>query len=171
MHPHLMMTVKTGKGKTMTSTARAIPATRPHATVTVARLFEYPAERVFDAWLDPQLVGQWLFATPGGAMQQVDIDPRPHGALRIVERRDGVDVAHTGRYLVIDRPRRLSFSFAVRDYSDDVTRVDIAFRPMAQGCAVTLRHEGVWPDDADRAREGWTTILNGLDRTLRSSAA
>ena len=40
----------------------------------ISRVVPYPAERVFDAWLDPQLARQWLFATPDGEMVRAEID-------------------------------------------------------------------------------------------------
>jgi uncharacterized protein YndB with AHSA1/START domain len=46
------------------------------ATVRVSRHFEASAEHVFDAWLDPEKVGKFLFKTPAGEMQRVEIDPR-----------------------------------------------------------------------------------------------
>ena len=40
----------------------------------VTRHFEASPERVFDAWLDPAQVGQFLFATPGGRSVRVEVD-------------------------------------------------------------------------------------------------
>ena len=36
--------------------------------VRVEKLFRHPPERVFDAFLDPARVGDWLFRTPEGVM-------------------------------------------------------------------------------------------------------
>ena len=86
------------------------------STVQVTGQFEASPERVFDAWLNPATAGKWLFATEKGQMVRVEIDPRVGGLYTIVERRDGVDVEHTGEYLEIDRPRRLVFTFRVPTY-------------------------------------------------------
>ena len=43
-------------------------------SIQVTRRFDASAERVFDAWLNPATVGQWLFATEGGQMVRVGID-------------------------------------------------------------------------------------------------
>ena len=40
----------------------------PKLVVTVSHTFSATAERVFDAWLDPVLARQFLFATPTGAI-------------------------------------------------------------------------------------------------------
>ena len=96
-------------------------------------------------------------------MVNVDIDARPGGSFTIVERRDGLDVKHTGEYLNIDRPRHLSFTFSVPQYAEDVTRVTVDISPLEEDwCELSLTHEGVWPDYADRTRAGWTSILDGL---------
>ena len=78
--------------------------------VRVTRRFSTSPERVFDAWLDPEKAGRFLYATKEGEMVQVEIDARVGGRYSIVERRDGQDVEHTGEYLEIDRPRRLVFT-------------------------------------------------------------
>ena len=83
-------------------------------TVTVERHVAAAPGRVFDAWLDPDSVRHWLFATPDGAMERVEIDPRVGGGFTIVERRGGDLAAHFGEYVEIDRPRRLAFDFIVR---------------------------------------------------------
>lgn len=135
--------------------------------VTVERRIDAPAERVFDAWLDPASVGRWLFATPDGVMKRVEIDPRVGGRFLIVERRGEELAEHFGEYLEIDRPRRLVFSFAaVRD--SGTTRVTVTVTPDGDGSRLTLVHEmdPQWAEYEDRTREGWANILESLDRTL-----
>jgi uncharacterized protein YndB with AHSA1/START domain len=48
----------------------------PHVKVRVIHRFRASPERVFDAWLDPEKAGKWLFATASGQMVRVDIDAR-----------------------------------------------------------------------------------------------
>jgi uncharacterized protein YndB with AHSA1/START domain len=130
--------------------------------VRVTRCFDASRERVFDAWLDPANAGQWLFATPTGQMVRAEIDPRVGGAFVFTDRRDNQDVEHVGRYLEIDRPRRLVFEFAVPRYSTEFTRVHIDLQPLPAGCELTLSHEGVWTDYVERTRDGWGKLLAGL---------
>lgn len=131
-------------------------------TVQVTRYFEASPERVFDAWLDPQKTGQWLFATPSGQMVRVEIDARAGGSFLFVDRRDGEDVEHAGEYIEIDRPRRLVFTFTVKKYSQESTRVSIDIVPQGTGCHLTLTHENVLPDYVSRTQAGWTGILDEL---------
>ena len=135
--------------------------------LTLTRRIAALPERVFDAWLDPDGVGRWLFATPDGVMERVEIDARVGGRFLIAERRSGELAEHFGEYLEIDRPRRLAFSFAaMRD--SGFTRVTVTIAPEGDGCLLTLVHEmdPQWADYEERTRQGWTMILAGLARTL-----
>jgi len=138
-------------------------------TIIINRRFDFPIERVFDAWLDPAKARQFLFATPTGTLVRVDIDARVGGAFNIT-RRDGDDVEHVGTYLEIDRPRRLVFSFGVPKYSAQLTRVSIDLKPLPTGCELTLTHEGVLPEWLESGRDGWGKILNGLSAHLAKEA-
>lgn len=140
----------------------------PAFTIRVTRHFDYPPERVFDAWLDPQKARKFLFATESGEMVRADIDARVGGAFNMTDRRGGKDAAHTGTYLEIDRPRRLVFTFSVTGFERNMDRVTIEIVPSAGGCDLTLTHD-MNPDFkefADRARGGWTTMLDTLGRVF-----
>lgn len=132
------------------------------ATVRVSRRFDASAERVFDAWLDPAAAARFLFATGAGRMVRADIDARVGGSYCFVDGRDGEDVEHRGRYLEIDRPRRLVFTFVVPTYSTVETRVTVEIEPPDTGCELTLTHQGVLPEYESRTESGWVAILEGL---------
>ena len=139
----------------------------PFIPLRVTRHYEAPAERVFDAWLDPGSARRWLFATSTGEMVQAEIDPRVGGQWRLVERRPTGDAVHRGTYLTIDRPRRLAFTFAVDEESEgDRVSVDIA--EADEGCELTLVHamSAEWADYAQKTIEGWSAILEALARSL-----
>lgn len=146
------------------ATAAAVAPAR--ATVRVARQFDAPPERVFDAWLDPANAGRWLFATPEGQMVRVEIDPRVGGAYTFVDRRNGEDIEHTGEYLEIERPRRLAFNFRVPKFSGEATRIVIEIVASGFGSQLVLVHEGVFPEFAQRTEQGWNDVLEGLSRAL-----
>jgi uncharacterized protein YndB with AHSA1/START domain len=74
---------------------------------------------------------------------------------------------HFGEFLELDRPRRIVFSFGT---SGEVrpTVVTVAIAPAAAGCTLTLSHDVLpeWAPYMDRARQGWTLILDNLASTL-----
>lgn len=129
--------------------------------VTVKRQFRAPAATVFDAFLDPRMAGRFMFATDNGEMVKAEIDARVGGGFNFTDRRDGEDVAHTGEYLAIERPRRLVFSLQVKKYSQETDRVTIGIKPLQSGCELTLTHEleANWASARGQIEEGWRAIL------------
>src|SRR5688572_32910930 len=51
-----------------------------YASIRVTRRLSAPAERVFDAWLEPEVAGRWLFATASRPMARVEVDARVGGS-------------------------------------------------------------------------------------------
>jgi len=136
--------------------------------IRVEKRFRHPRERVFNAFLDPAHVGEWFFHTPDGVMEKTDYDPRPGGEFALFERR-GEDLArHFGRFVEIDRPRRVVFDFWVDEAPDEPTRVTVTFTEDGEGCVITLTHDlaPAWAAYADRSTAGWTLILDSLERTM-----
>jgi len=134
-------------------------------SVNVRHRFAASAERVYDAWLDPEKARRFLFTTASGEIVRCDVDARVGGKFAIVARRNGEDVLHEGAYLELDRPRRIVFTLRVPKYSPDEDRVTIEIDPLAQGCVLTLTTltADEWADDTQL---GWAMILDVLDETL-----
>jgi uncharacterized protein YndB with AHSA1/START domain len=132
--------------------------------IRVERAFAAPAERVFDAWLDPETVGDWLFRTADGTLVRCEVEPEVGGRYAIVERRGDEEVLHTGVYEEIERPDRLVFTLAVPLYADREERVAIDIRPSEEGCTLTLTQTRA--ADAPASREqiarGWAALLDSL---------
>jgi uncharacterized protein YndB with AHSA1/START domain len=141
-------------------------------TLRVTQRFAANAERVYDAFLDPDKAGKFLFATPTGQIVRCDIDAKVGGAFTIVDRRNGEDVAHTGTYVELDRPRRIVFTFLVKKYSNEPSTVAIDIRPLSRGCELTLTQEipAAFAAFEERTRSGWIAILDVASELLTDDA-
>ncbi len=131
--------------------------------VTISREYNASAELAFDAWLDAENAGKWLFATPDGIMERVEIDARVGGKFHIDELRGDELVEHTGEYLEIDRPNKLVFSFDDTNLnSRSIVVIEIV--PIDTGCRLTLTHEfgQELVSYLDDLKTGWGHILNNI---------
>jgi len=158
---HLMTPRKNGRSRSM--------AERP-AAIRITRRFSAPPERVFDAFLEPEVAGRWLFATALRPMTDVEIDARVGGSFRFAERRDDEIIEHRGEYIEIIPHRRLVFTLSMADRPRAITRVTVEITPRKTGCELALTHEKMPPDYANHTEERWTGVLYGLGMTLDSRA-
>lgn len=136
--------------------------------VRVTHRFEATAERVYDAFFDREKVAKFLFATPAGRVVRCEIDARVGGRFVIVDRRGTDDVEHVGRYVELERPRRIVFAFSVPRYSTDEDTVCIDIEPRAVGCELTLTHEmnSKYAQFAPRTRDGWSKMVEVLEAVV-----
>lgn len=139
----------------------------PATSVRVVQRFAAPPARVFDAWLDPVWIGKWMFgpALRDEEVLRIEVDPRVGGAFSFVVRRQGRELDHLGRYLEIDRPRRLVFTWGVDSAeAADRSRVEIDIAPLSAGCELTLVHHlhPDWLAYAERTQAGWTKMVGVL---------
>jgi len=138
--------------------------------VVVTRRFDASPERVFDAWLDPDVVATWMFG-PNVRDEEVvrmTIDGRVGGSFSFVVRRQGQEIDHIGEYVEIERPKRMVFTWAVRQDQPDTSRITIDIVPADGGCELTLIQElhPSWADYARRAEEAWAKMLAALARAV-----
>ena len=134
--------------------------------LVVRRRIAVPRERVFEAWLDSESLAHWM--RPGGSTHAtVTVDPRVGGGFRIVM--DGAPhgcVEHTGEYLAIEPPSRLSFTWISKYTDERPTVVTIEFHEQDGGTELVLTHRGLPPKEVEGHRQGWTDIVRLLDAVL-----
>jgi uncharacterized protein YndB with AHSA1/START domain len=132
--------------------------------VQVTQRYAASAERVFDAWLSPELLGKWMFgpAVREEEIVRLSVDARVGGAFSFVVRRGEYVIDHIGEYLELDRPRRLAFTWGIA--GSDSSRVVLEITPDGPGCVLTLTHElhPDWAAYAARTEAGWTQMLAKL---------
>jgi uncharacterized protein YndB with AHSA1/START domain len=138
-----------------------------HVTrVIVRRDIAASAEELFDAWLDPESLAQWM-RPPDCAETVAKVDAAVGGAFEITMHPPAGPVLHTGVYKIIDRPRRLSFTWVSVHTHHTETLVTVEFRAGKPGTTeVVITHEGLPDKDAEQKHTwGWTGILQMLSET------
>ena len=148
----------------MTETApEAFPDT---LALSVDRTIAAPPERVFDAWLDPAMLMRFMQPGPGMTTPGATADPRIGGRFDLVMKAGDDEMPHGGVYQVIDRPRRIVFSWE-SPFSAEGSTVTLDFTPRGAGTHLRLTHvRFVTEESRDNHRGGWTAILARLDEVL-----
>jgi uncharacterized protein YndB with AHSA1/START domain len=134
--------------------------------VVIRRVIAAPREKVFAAWLDPELLAQ--FMTPGEqTIATAQNDPRAGGRFRVVMEHGSETVEHRGEYLTIDPPSLLSFTWMSKYTDLQPSVVTIELRDDgAGGTELTLTHRRLPPSRMDAHRDGWTSIVEKLSALL-----
>jgi uncharacterized protein YndB with AHSA1/START domain len=104
--------------------------------IRVTHAFTASAERVFDAWINPEKVARWLLHTAGKA-RPVGVGTGADESIRCIACCAGRAVEHTVEHLEIQRPYRLSFTIR-NSASAEKERVTVLIEPRGAGCFLTL---------------------------------
>jgi len=130
---------------------RSSVATRA-VTARCSRQFIATIECVFDAWLDPVTAGSFLFASEAGEVVRAEIDARVGGSFTFVRRENGTRVRRVGKFISIDRPHLLAFSFSDSTRTLTQDRVIIELASVGLGSLLVLTHEMGLESYAERHR-------------------
>ncbi|HET8865755.1 MAG TPA: SRPBCC family protein [Gracilimonas sp.] len=139
--------------------------------VIVRKEFKAPAEKVFDAWLDPEWLNRWMFGPDVREEEIVKLENKPEkgGTFSYVVKREDDLINHMGTYLDIQRPNRLVFTWGVDVEAGDESVVTITIQSTESGCRVTLVHtmDPKWEEYKDRTQQGWNYMLDKLNVQLK----
>lgn len=118
-------------------------------------------------WLDASRFKDWMAPRSEATVIEAQAEPVIGGRFLVVMRAHGRDETHEGRFLLIDRPSRLRFTWASTAAGPDSV-IDITLLESGNDHAmVLLKHEHL-PTYASREnhREGWRRILDNLAKVL-----
>ena len=131
---------------------------------TVSKTIAAPADKLFDAWLDPEKLATFMLPKPGMPQPEVKMDARVGGRFDILMDTGESKIPHHGEYIEIDRPRRLVFSWN-SPFSAEGSEVTIEFTENSPNeTEITLTHIKFPSEESRNNHEaGWGNILSSLE--------
>lgn len=160
--------------------SRTAEPTGPPLEVRIERILHAPPERVFRAFLEPDLLRRWI-APDELDVDRIAVDARVGGLLEVWHSRDGVPTGKfEGRFLTIDPPRELVYRWAFvgtepekGEYFD--TLVTVRLRPWGDGAtqitvvqAELAELKRAVPTIYHRLEPGWGNCLAKLEAVARA---
>lgn len=151
-------------------------------SLKMIRNFEVVPEKVFDAWLKPDMMRKWFF-TLEGTNKVTRNNPQVGGAWEIIDHRGGQDYQAIGEYLEIDPPTKIKFTFKMPEMSDLEDTITVELKELEQGCEMTftqlihVAQEVKWTeseiekalkDTLDGTEVGWNYMFMGLKELVET---
>ena len=126
-------------------------------TLALEHDYAAPPERVFDAWTRVDLLGRWFGCAADKLWTVHQWIVRPGGAIHVSLDFEGRPYEVRGRFLIVDRPKRLRYLWA----EDEIVEVTIS--PRGTGSHLLLSHSFPHSADARAIRTmGWSHSLEQL---------
>ena len=135
--------------------------------VTVSKTIHAPIEKVFNAWLNPKILSQFILPMPGMPSPEVKTDPREQGKFTIIMHVGDDKIPHTGEYLEINSPEKLVFTWE-SPFSTDNSTVTLNFTMLDENkTQVELTHIRFIDEESRSNHEGgWENILDKLNEII-----
>ncbi|MGH8529784.1 MAG: SRPBCC family protein [Nevskiales bacterium] len=139
--------------------------------VHITRRLDASPDEVYDAWLDPESVAEWMIPSAGGRTE-AKLDPRVGGRFQIDMFGETETYPHHGEYLRLERPRLIEFSWVSNATAQQRSIVTIELSPLGETqTELKLHHRLLASSEAAREHHsGWSTVLDRLaDRFAHST--
>ena len=137
------------------------------AELTLTRTIAAKPAAIFDRWLDIKKPGSPWFGVKKAILNAV-VDGLFYHCVNFEDH----DWAHYGRFVALDRPRRIEHTWVSEATKGLESVVTLTFEAQGAGTLVTLHHRNI-PDDemGRRHRDGWGYCLDALVQALAGAKA
>ena len=146
----------------------------PLMTLNLKHIFDAPIEHVFAAWTNTELLAEW-FGPENFTVTTANINLQVGGKyLLILQSPEGKNIEHSGKYVEINPPTKLIFTWLLADQACGgcenqltETLVSIHFKPIGRTTEIMLTHERLPSKEACAGHEfGWNSSFNSLKTFL-----
>ena len=136
-------------------------------TVNITKVVRAPITTVFDAWLDPEMLAQFMRPSPAMALSPTTNEAVVDGKFEILMQVGEQTIPHSGQYLEIERPNKLVFTW-ISPASTDDSVVTLSFKTVEQGhTELNLSHVRFIDEERRSDHEGgWGRIIDCLIELL-----
>jgi uncharacterized protein YndB with AHSA1/START domain len=125
---------------------------------------------VFDEWLDPESLADWMCPRPVRCVA-ITVEPRVGGSVRFDVDDSGTSVLISGQFVASDRPHLLRFTWTNSNWPDPtvVSVVNVAFEAVGDDeTLMSIEHSLLPPYELESFSNGWMTVCDQLEEHLRA---
>ena len=126
-----------------------------------------PAESVWDAWTEPDLIVKWFGSDPNGQGIKATMNVHPGGSYEITFR-DSNGTEHTcmGKYLTVEKNKQLSFTWQWKSEPGVVSTVSVSLIPTNNTTVMIFQHKDLGTASAHNYLTGWNSTFEKLKSLL-----
>lgn len=130
----------------------------------LSRTIQAPLEKVFNAWLNPEMLAKFMLPAQGMQPPIVKLDAVEGGQFSILMQVGDQQLPHGGQYLKIEPYQCIVFTWESA-HSIDGSQVTLNFSQSDKGVLLELSQVKFYDEAAKAAHEGgWSSILSHLQQ-------
>ncbi|MGF1531522.1 MAG: SRPBCC family protein [Puniceicoccaceae bacterium] len=132
--------------------------------ITVETLVQASAEETWGAWVTPESIIQWNFASDDWHCPRASVDLRPGGQMNSrMEAKDGsMGFDFEAEFTTVSPPNLIEYSLV------DGRGVTVEFIPFGGATRVVETFDAEDENSAELQRQGWQSILNQFKRFVEN---
>lgn len=132
-------------------------------TLRVRKIVPAAKERVFRAWTEPAQLKKWWTIGEGWITSSVEVDLKVGGRFSVGNQPlGGGEVLITGRFLAIEPPDRLVYTWTFQGDVPEESTITVEFNEFGEQTEVVITHEKASKEMAAGALAGWHATLVSL---------
>ncbi|MDQ2744900.1 MAG: SRPBCC domain-containing protein [Chloroflexota bacterium] len=135
--------------------------------LSIVRSFDAPRERVWRAWTEPAELIHWWWPERFQTVHEVDLREGGRYRFHSADLPDFGVLAFRGRFLEVNPPERLVYTWQWEYDPESETRVSVEFLDRDRQTELRVLHAGLAsPEERDNHVLGWNDCLDRLQTLL-----
>lgn len=136
------------------------------SSISVNKTINGKQQNVFDHWLIPVFVGEWMFGPKIQAEEIISLENtvRRNGEFDYRVKRNGKEISHQGKYLELAIPNTLVFSWTESTAPEVTSQISVQFSDAGDKTRLKLTVK-LPPEldlERDRIKDTWTARCKAL---------